>query len=144
MNKVVFQILWTIIRLSLWIVLYILPASSLFWKISQSDENWWGTPFLRNSSKSTSRRIFEKKKWSFVWGEAYYININEINLFKNLFNVFLFYQPAEQNFRFIRTYLGLFITVFFKFSQASVCIDKFPSQLMRNTFYEEKLVECPS
>ena len=46
MNKVVFQILWSIIWLFLWGVSDIFPASCLFWQISQPDENWWGTPFL--------------------------------------------------------------------------------------------------
>ena len=49
-NKEVVQILWTILWLFLWGIRYILPASYLLWKISQPDENWWGTPFLRNSS----------------------------------------------------------------------------------------------
>ena len=51
MNKVVFMILWTTIRLFLWGVPSIFPASYLFWKISQPDNNWWGTPFLRHSSR---------------------------------------------------------------------------------------------
>ena len=42
MNKAEFQILWTIIRLFLWGVPH----------ISQPDGNWWGTPFLRNSSSA--------------------------------------------------------------------------------------------
>ena len=43
-NKVVFQILWTIIRLFLWGVAYNLQASCLFSNISRPDENW---PLLR-------------------------------------------------------------------------------------------------
>ena len=50
MNKIVFHILCTLIRVFLWGVPFIFPRSCLFWKISQPDEIWWGTPFLRNSS----------------------------------------------------------------------------------------------
>ena len=40
---------WTLLII-LFYFLYIFPASLLFWKISKPDENWWETPFLRNSS----------------------------------------------------------------------------------------------
>ena len=49
-------ILWTIIWSLLWGVPNIFPASCLFWKISQPDENC-GTPFFRNSSRGALREF---------------------------------------------------------------------------------------
>ena len=45
-NKVIFQILWTIF------CFFIISSLSAVWflKISQLHENWWETPFLRKSS----------------------------------------------------------------------------------------------
>ena len=72
-DDVPYWILWTINRLFLWGVPYIFPASCLFWTISQPDTNWWGTPFLRNSSlgalltrrMENTLREKKQKQWSY-------------------------------------------------------------------------------